>query len=96
MAGGRVLVVNAGSSSLKYEVFDVSSGTSTDAGSVSGVGGRSRHQHRGRGGDLDEVLDCPGHTEAFAAASAALGSTAARASPGPCWSTTTCSGHWRT
>ncbi|MEO6791647.1 MAG: acetate kinase [Ornithinibacter sp.] len=83
MAAGRVLVVNAGSSSLKYEVFDVSSGTSTDAGTVSGVGGRARHRHRGPGGDLDEVLDCPGHAEAFAAASAALGSTASGGTDAP-------------
>ncbi|MGB7819840.1 MAG: acetate kinase [Ornithinibacter sp.] len=74
MSAGRVLVVNAGSSSLKYEVFDVAGGGSTGAGSVSGVGvgGRARHQHRGTGEPLDREIHCPTHAEAFAAAASAL------------------------
>ncbi len=83
MSAGRVLVVNAGSSSLKYEVFDVSTGRSTAAGSVSNVGGRARHVHHARGADLDVVIDCPGHAEAFAAASAALASPASGDESGP-------------
>ncbi len=72
MAAARVLVVNAGSSSLKYEVFDIAGGGSAGAGSVSGVGGRARHVHRGPGGRVDREIDCPTHAEAFAAAAAVL------------------------
>ena len=67
----HVLVVNAGSSSLKYQVLDATSGRTVAVGLVSEIGGASHHRH-----DADRLhdtdVDCPSHTAAFALARAAL------------------------
>jgi acetate kinase len=72
VSGVRVLVVNAGSSSLKYRLLDAATGTTVASGLVSEVGGRSHWTHRGDG-EHDEDVDCPDHTAAFALARDALG-----------------------
>jgi acetate kinase len=68
----HVLVVNAGSSSLKYQLIDASSGLTVAVGLVSEIGGASRHRHETDGRRHDTALDCPDHGAAFAAARAAL------------------------
>ena len=68
----HVLVVNAGSSSLKYQLIDASSGLTVAVGLVSEIGGASRHRHESGGRTHDRELDCPDHSLAFAAARAAL------------------------
>lgn len=68
----HVLVVNAGSSSLKYQLIDASSGVTVAVGLVSEIGGLSRHRHEAAGRHHERELDCPDHGVAFAAARAAL------------------------
>ena len=68
----HVLVVNAGSSSLKYQLIDASSGLTVAVGLVSEIGGASRHRHEVDGARHETGLDCPDHGVAFAAARAAL------------------------
>ncbi|HET7820883.1 MAG TPA: acetate kinase [Ornithinibacter sp.] len=68
----HVLVVNAGSSSLKYQLIDASSGLTVAVGLVSEIGGASRHRHETDGRRHETGLDCPDHGAAFAAARAAL------------------------
>lgn len=82
----HVLVVNAGSSSLKYQVLDALSGHTVAVGLVSEIGGASHHRHDSvethethethEAGDTgsrhDADVDCPTHTAAFALARAAL------------------------
>jgi acetate kinase len=67
-----VLVVNAGSSSLKYQVIDASSGETRAVGSVSEIGGTSRHTHTAGGVRHDVAVDCADHAAAFALARASL------------------------
>jgi acetate kinase len=69
----HVLVVNAGSSSLKYRVLDGSGARTVAAGLVSEIGGASRHHHEQDGEVTERDVTCPGHAEAFALAGAALG-----------------------
>lgn len=67
----HVLVVNAGSSSLKYQLIDATSGDTVAVGLVSEIGGASHHRHESEG--VHEAgVDCPTHTTAFALARAAL------------------------
>ncbi len=68
----RVRVVNAGSSSLKYQVIDASSGETRAVGSVSEIGGTSRHTHTAGGVRHDVAVDCADHAAAFALARASL------------------------
>ncbi len=68
----HVLVVNAGSSSLKYQQIDATSGVTVAVGLVSEIGGASRHRHDSVGRRSEGDLDCPDHGAAFAAARAAL------------------------
>ena len=67
-----MLVVNAGSSSLKYQLIDASSGATVAVGLVSEIGGASRHRHDAGGQRHEAGVDCPDHAAAFAAARAAL------------------------
>ena len=72
-AAPYVLVVNAGSSSLKYQLVDATSGRSVAAGLVSEIGGSSRHRHQvGAGAPVEVQVACPDHGAAFALARAAL------------------------
>ena len=68
----HVLVVNAGSSSLKYQVIDASSGETRAVGQVSEIGGTSRHTHTAGGVRHDVAVDCADHAAAFALARASL------------------------
>ena len=68
----HVLVVNAGSSSLKYQVIDASSGETRAVGQVSEIGGASRHTHTAGGVRHDVAVDCADHAAAFALARASL------------------------
>jgi acetate kinase len=71
VSGQRVLVVNAGSSSLKYRLVEVSSGDTVADGLVSEIGGRSHWRHRGSA-PHDEDVDCADHSAAFSLAGGAL------------------------
>jgi acetate kinase len=71
MTGRCVLVVNAGSSSLKYRLVEASTGEALAHGLVSEIGGASHWRHEGATRH-DEDVDCPDHAAAFARARAAL------------------------
>lgn len=71
-AAALVLVVNAGSSSLKYRVVEAATGAATASGAVSEIGGAAHLRHEGPGGTEDRDVDCPDHATAFALARAAL------------------------
>ena len=62
---GHVLVVNAGSSSLKYQVLDASTGHRAATGIVSEIGGASRLVHEAGGTRVERDTPCPSHAEAF-------------------------------
>lgn len=68
----HVLVVNAGSSSLKYQVIDAQEGRTVALGLVSQIGGTSRHRHEVDGDVHEADVDCPTHTQAFALTRTAL------------------------
>jgi len=68
----HVLVVNAGSSSLKYQLIDATTGVTVAVGLVSEIGGAARHRHETDGRHHETELDGPDHGAAFAAARAAL------------------------
>ena len=70
---GPVLVLNAGSSSLKYQVVDPTSGAAPVQGIVERIGsGAARLTHRDPGGMSDRDLDADDHRAALAAVHAAL------------------------
>lgn len=71
-AVGQVLVVNAGSSSLKYQVLDAATGRSLAVGLVSEIGGASRLRHESGGRVHEADVDSPTHSEAFAQARSAM------------------------
>ena len=63
----RVLVLNSGSSSIKYRLFDMPAGTSLAGGLIERIGeARGRLEHRSRGGEIERDLRVPGHAEGFA------------------------------
>lgn len=80
MTGHRtaLLVLNCGSSSLKYRLFDAASEQRLAAGIIERIGEtRSRHHHvRYRGAtieaQIDREVDAPSHREAFVQMQAAL------------------------
>ena len=59
----HVLVVNAGSSSLKYQLIDAGSGRTVAVGLVSEIGGASRHRHEVHGHTHDTEMDCADHAD---------------------------------
>ena len=65
---GHVLVVNAGSSSLKYRVVDARSGDPAADGTISEIGGAAHLHHETSDTVLDHRVDCRSHAEAFALA----------------------------
>ena len=69
---GHVLVVNAGSSSLKYQVLDASTGHRAATGIVSEIGGDARLVHDAGGTRVERDTPCPSHAEAFRLAREAL------------------------
>ncbi len=68
----HVLVVNAGSSSLKYQLIDAAGGGTVAVGLVSEIGGAGWHRHQVDGRVHDTELRCADHGAAFAAARSAL------------------------
>jgi len=76
-----VLVINSGSSSLKYQLFDMSAGTVLTAGNVERIGEPEpelRHQwrtHAGTMNELERAVSAPDHRAAFAAIAAVLRET---------------------
>ncbi len=77
---GRVLVVNCGSSSLKYRVVDVASGTPLASGLAERIGQPSgRLTHSGPGGGVDVVeRPLPDHGTALSAVLAAFDASGPR------------------
>lgn len=67
-----VLVVNAGSSSLKYEVLDAVSGQTSASGIVERIGGAATMRHTFEGRTVRHDLAAPSHAEALDAAQWAL------------------------
>jgi acetate kinase len=73
MSTGRpVLVVNAGSSSLKYQVLDAESGETAASGIVERIGGAGRLRHTTHGQTHEQDVTCTDHAEALDAARSAL------------------------
>ena len=68
----RVLVVNAGSSSLKYQVLDAVTGSTEAAGLVERIGGPGRLRHTSADGTYDRDVTCATHRDALDAARTAL------------------------
>ena len=65
----HVLVINAGSSSLKYSVVDARTGEAAAAGLVERIGeGEGRHVHRGPAGETETTRSIPTHEDALRAA----------------------------
>ncbi|WP_348786700.1 acetate kinase [Leifsonia sp. NPDC080035] len=63
-----VLVVNSGSSSLKYQLIDADSGDALASGLVERIGEPSGHiRHRGPDGSSERTLPIPDHTAGFRA-----------------------------
>jgi len=72
MHARTVLVVNAGSSSLKYQVLDATTGETAATGLVEQIGGRGRLQHTAGGRTSTVDVSCPDHRAALEAARSAL------------------------
>lgn len=65
----HVLVINAGSSSLKYSVVDARTGEAAAAGLVERIGeGEGRHVHRGPAGETETTRSILTHEDALRAA----------------------------
>ena len=63
-----VLVVNSGSSSLKYQLIEAESAEALASGLVERIGEASGHiRHRGPGGTVERSLAIPDHTAGFQA-----------------------------
>src|SRR5699024_3906752 len=68
MTAERVLVINAGSSSLKYQVVDAGTGHAVASVLIERVGQASAHlRHANNGEELERDLQVPDHTAAMAA-----------------------------
>src|SRR5699024_3089528 len=68
MTAERVLVINAGSSSLKYQVVDADTGHAVASGLVERVGQSGAHlRHANNGEEFEKDLQVPDHTAAMAA-----------------------------
>ena len=72
MASRTVLVVNAGSSSLKYQVLDATTGETAATGIVEQIGGAGHLRHTGGGSTHELDVTCPDHRAALEAARSAL------------------------
>ena len=65
----HVLVINAGSSSLKYSVVDTRTGEPAASGLVERIGeSQGRHVHRGPAGETGTARSIPSHEDALRAA----------------------------
>jgi len=69
----KVLVINCGSSSLKYQLFDMTEETRLARGIIERIGERdARFTHRSRDDEIDRVLGIADHPSAFDVLRAAL------------------------
>jgi acetate kinase len=69
----KVLVINCGSSSLKYELFDLASDSSLINGNISRIGLEgAEHKFTTAGGPITEPISAPDHKSALDAALKAL------------------------
>ncbi len=69
----KLLVVNCGSSSLKYDLFDTADESGNAHGVIERIGQEgTRHKHRSARGESETTLATAGHAEAFAAMIEAL------------------------
>ena len=69
----KMLVINCGSSSVKYSFFDTASDASHASGLIERIGtSGTRHIHRGPNGEATEELPAAGYAEAFDALLGAL------------------------
>lgn len=60
-------MLNSGSSSIKYRLFDMPAGTTLAGGLIERIGAaRARLQHRSRSGSLEREQPVAGHAEGFA------------------------------
>ncbi|MFP5336456.1 MAG: acetate/propionate family kinase [Actinomycetes bacterium] len=64
---GRVLVLNSGSSSVKYSLLDPQSGESAASGLAERIGDGGRLTHRGPEGEVEREVDLPDHEAALRA-----------------------------
>ncbi len=71
-AAHPVLVINAGSSSLKYQVVDAVTGETAASGIVERIGGASHLRHTSAGRTTERDVSVPDHAGALEAARAAL------------------------
>ncbi|HEY3535145.1 MAG TPA: acetate kinase [Pedococcus sp.] len=71
-AAHPVLVINAGSSSLKYQVVDAVTGETAASGIVERIGGAGHLRHTSAGRTNERDLSVPDHAGALEAARAAL------------------------
>ena len=65
-----VLVVNAGSSSVKYQLLDTTSAYTLAVGLIERIGeteARASARHTGPAGTTEWAVDCPDHRRAFEA-----------------------------
>ena len=65
MSPRPVLVLNAGSSSLKYSVLDAASGETAAEGIVERIGGAGRLKHTRDGETFEQEVTCRDHAEAL-------------------------------
>ncbi len=71
--GASLLTLNAGSSSIKFALFDVKTMTQRAAGIVEAIGGASRFRAKEMSGEADArrkwdaILDAPKHVDALKA-----------------------------
>jgi acetate kinase len=64
----KLLVINCGSSSLKYNLFDTADETANASGIIEKIGEEgTRHVHRSSKGEVERELPRSSHREAFAA-----------------------------
>ncbi|NIS79352.1 MAG: cyclic nucleotide-binding domain-containing protein, partial [Anaerolineales bacterium] len=69
----KLLIVNCGSSSLKYNLFDTADEAANSSGIIEKIGEEgTRHVHRSPKGEIIRQLPKRGHREAFAAMGKAL------------------------
>ena len=62
----RVLVLNCGSSSVKFAVIDTQTKESISSGLVENIGVNGHVKAKGPEGNIDFNFDCPTHAEAVA------------------------------
>ena len=68
----KVLVINAGSSSLKFQLIDMEAGEVLAKGNCERIGVSGEIKHTAKGETYKKEIDMPTHIEAFNALIAAL------------------------